>query len=90
MKKVKTPELDKMLEVRDDSQRIGEFLEWLSEQEITLAEWTGDDCMECGGSLMDISQTREQLLANFFVIDLDKCEKERQNLLDAVSEENQK
>ncbi len=86
---IKMPELAKLLEVKGDSQRIGDFLEWLSGEEITLAKWTGEDCMECGGSLMDITQTREQLLANYFKIDLVKCEQERQTLLNAVREDNE-
>lgn len=84
---MKTPELDKMLAVRPDSQAIGGFLEWLTEQEITLAKWGGGACLCCdedGTQLMSIVQTKEQLLANYFSIDLAKCEKERRALLDAL------
>lgn len=90
MKKTDTTELDKIVKVHEDSQRIGEFLEWLAEQEIVLAEWTGSDCDECGDEpLMRISQNREQLLANYFEIDLVKAEKERQALLDTVRADNE-
>jgi len=89
VKKTDTTELDKMREVSEDSQRISEFLEWLAEQEIVLAEWTGYECGECGEGLMSISQTREQLLANYFSIDLIKAEKERQALLDAIRADNE-
>ncbi len=82
---VKTPELEKMLAVKDDSQKIGEFLEWCGEQEIILAK-QADEYGE--GVLFQISQTREQLLAEYFGIDLDKCEAERRELLDAVREDN--
>lgn len=88
--KTKTPELDKIVEAAEDSQKIGEFLEWLSEQEIILAEWTGSDCEWCGESLMCMVQTREQLLANYCGIDLVKAEKERQALLDEVKAENER
>lgn len=82
---MKTPELEKMLKVKDDSQKIGEFLEWLSEQEIALAEWTGSDCNECEDEiLMRISMSRETLLAKYFDIDLVKCEAERQAVLDDI------
>lgn len=86
---MKTPELDKMLKAKSDSQRIGEFLEWLDEQEIVLAEWSGSDCYECGDeTLMCISQNRERLLANYFCIDLDKAEIERLALLDDLKTKN--
>ena len=84
--KTKTPELNKIIEAAEDSQKIGEFLEWLDEQEIILAEWTGSEyCEECGEEpLMRTSQSREQLLANYCGIDLAKAEKERQALLDEI------
>ena len=86
---VKTPELDKMLVVKDKSQLIGEFLEWLKEQDIVLAEGSGSTCddyeIEC---LMCSAKTTEQLLADYFDIDLAKCETERQALLAAVREDN--
>lgn len=87
---MKTPEIDRMLEVKEDSQRIGEFLEWLAEQEIILAEWTGSDCVGCGEGYVEISQTREQLIANYFEIDLVKAEKERQAILDNIRAKNRK
>ena len=83
MKKTDTTELDRIQEVHEDSQRIGEFLEWL------LGEWSGSECDECGDeTFIHMIQTREQLLANYFEIDLAKAEKERQALLDAVRAEN--
>ena len=85
---MKTPELESIREVHEDSQRIGEFLEWLAEQEIVLAKWTGSECGRCGEGLMEISQSREQLLANYFVIDLVKAEKERQAILDDIRAKN--
>ena len=91
MKKIKTPELDKMLIVASDSQTISGFLEWLEEKEIQLAEWSGSDCEECGDEhLVYMVQTKEQLLANYFSIDLVKAEKERQALLDEVRAANEK
>ena len=84
---VKTPELEKMQAVRDDSQKIGEFLEWLAEQDIELAKWELHE-EEQFEEMTPIRQTREQILAEFFGIDLVKCERERQALLDAVREDN--
>jgi hypothetical protein len=87
---MKTPELDKMLKVREDSQQIGEFLEWLAEQEYVLAEWTGSDCCdECGNEpLMEMSINREKLLAKYFDINLAKCEAERQAIFDDLKAKN--
>ena len=92
---VKTPELDKMLVIQDKSQKIGEFLEWLSEQDIELMTQPEEQCSDCyerencgGVMMMYISRSKEQMLADFFDIDLVKCEQERQALMDAVREDN--
>lgn len=47
MKKTDTTELDKIQKVNKDSQLIGDFIGWLHEQEIVLAEWSGSDCECC-------------------------------------------
>lgn len=80
---VKTPELKKIQAVQDESQKIGGFLAWLTEQGIVLAEWDDED-----KELFQIHHNREQLLAKYFEIDLAKCEQERRALLDAVREDN--
>lgn len=82
---VKTPELNKMRAVNKDSQKIGEFLEWLNEHEIILTR-EDEDASLC--ELFEISESNEQLLANYFEIDLAKCEQERSALLIAVREDN--
>ena len=69
---VKTPELEKMQAVRDDSQKIGEFLGWLSGKDIELSIYD-----EGAEEICPITQTPEQLLADYFEIDLAKCERER-------------
>jgi len=86
MKKIETPELDKLVEVRDESQMIANFLEWLSSEEIdiVLAKWS--DTEYEGGKLYNITMTKEQLLAKYFNIDLVKAEKERQAILDNIRE----
>lgn len=38
----KAPECDRMLEVADDSHKIGEFLDWLQQQGIHLASYVDD------------------------------------------------
>lgn len=78
MKATKTPELDKMLAVQEKSQIIGKFLEWLdtTTEPITLCFYDPDD-----DEFYQISQNTEKLLAEFFEIDLNKCEQERQQIL---------
>lgn len=87
MKKIDTPELDKLVKVRYESQKIGEFLDWLSSQGIELAEWSDTEYDD--GQLYEIRTTKEQLLAKYFCINLEKAEKERQAILDNIRRENE-
>ena len=51
MKQLELPTLERVLAVRDQSQAIGEFLEWLREQGISLCEWRESRqlvCYRCG------------------------------------------
>lgn len=82
---IKTPELNKILTVKDNSQTIGEFLEWLSEQGIILVEYIDNGR---SGEFFETGISRERLLAKYYDIDLAKCETERSALLDAVREDN--
>ena len=59
MKKSKTPTLDRMVEIQEQSQLCGEFLDWF------LGKYTVFD----------------RLLAEFFGIDLDEAEREKDILL---------
>ncbi len=76
-----TPTLDKMLEVKETSQSIGEFLDWLREEaDIFLAHYEdGDD-----RNLYEINDSIEQLLARYFGIGLDAAENEKRALLEHV------
>jgi hypothetical protein len=61
------PECDKALEVREESQAIGNFLAWLDENHFTICErntggWTGH--------YMPTRKSIETLLAKYFWIDL--------------------
>ena len=73
----KTPELDKLANCREESQAIGRFLDWLSEQNIFLARSADDE----GENFVAISKSVNALLAEYFGIDEKKCEQERQLLL---------
>lgn len=76
-----TPECERMRKVMPQSQRLGEFLDWLNEQGIHLAtyeRWEGyRDEM-----LTPYSSSYEQLLARYFEIDLAKVETEKRALLE--------
>ena len=72
-KQVYTPELDKMQAVHDQSQAIGEFLDWA----------VAKGRVEVTGSV-------EKLLAEYFKINLDRCEQERQMILKNLREERNK
>lgn len=73
-----TPQLDRMREVQAESQAVGQFLEWLSEQRIDL-------CSLIVGSGHDrwapITDGTEKLLARYFGIDLNAVERERRAVL---------
>lgn len=81
MKKSKTPTLDKMIEIQEQSQLCGEFLDWF------LCKYTVFDRNQKrenpftnvmgNGDYID----KEKLLAEFFDIDLDEAEREKDMLL---------
>jgi len=77
-KEPKTPELNRMAEVRVESQAIGDFLAWLqTEKKIKFAKYYGE-------RLAPAQVPVEDTLAEFFEIDLKKVEKERQALLNFI------
>ncbi len=112
-----TPELDKMSAVRNESQAIGEFVDWLGQQGMVIHKWTtgltnwfpcmelgcdegtnislGTPCRRCGGAgghegeidnrYLPISTPTEELLAEFFKIDLKQVDVERRALLGALT-----
>ena len=82
---IPTPEGEKMLAVHDKSQAIGEFLEWANEQGYVLCTLVPK--RDYVGDIMDGQEycpqvpRVEQLLAEFFDINLEEVERERQELL---------
>jgi hypothetical protein len=92
---VATPELDKMRAVSEQSQAIGEFLDM---SEYVLAQWVdctsefheelGDQgsyytCWEAH-HLVEVHQSIEEILADYFEIDLKKVESERREIIAAL------
>lgn len=85
---METPELDKMLVVKEQSQTISEFLDYLDEQEWKICEWDEDGSLDGEDMYRDIRITKEQLMADFFGVNLKKCEEERQQILADLRREN--
>ncbi len=96
----KTPMLEKMEVVHEKSQAIGEFLDWLQETKsvhlCVMHEHT-DECYEEGDSKRRFPicgwegytyhptyTSTENLLAEYFEIDLEVAEKEKRALLKEI------
>lgn len=75
------PEHDKMADVHDKSQAIGEFVDWLSERGYVLATVQG-------ARLVEGRPRTESLLAKFFGIDLEVVEQEKRAMLDQLRAAN--
>jgi len=80
------PECDKMIAVKSKSQPIGEFIEWLrGERGIVLAEY--DEDHYDGEFLQAVNIRIEDLLAEYFGIDLKRVEQERRIMLSKLRDE---
>lgn len=80
---VETTECDRLATVSGDSQTIGEFLDWLQHERakaVTLCILSDYD------RFVPLRVRIEQLLAEYFEIDLDKVERERRGVLAALQE----
>ena len=72
-------ECARLVKVSAESQKLGAFLEWLrGEKGYELGEWDKYD------RLMPVSRRTEDLLAEYFGIDLEQVERERRMLLSAL------
>ncbi len=81
----KYPEHEKLKNVEEESQRIGEFLDWLThERGFVLAAWGKFE------SLYPQNYTVEGLLADYYKIDLIKIEKEKRQMLEGMRSANKK
>ena len=75
----KYPECEKLKAVSDKSQEIGAFLDWLqSQKKVVLATYLPTD------DLMPMRFSMEELLAEYYEVDLKKVEKERRAILKAL------
>lgn len=78
-----TPNLDRMIEVKEQAQIIGEFIQWLASQNHFISGW--DDVQ---GKFIDTEKTTEDLIAGFFKVDLAKTNKETEALIKLQREMN--
>lgn len=78
------PECQKLADVSKESDKIGTFLDWLSrETQYSFGKWIQDD--EYGDVFVRVhmgDRLINELLAQYFEIDLNKVEKERSALLE--------
>jgi hypothetical protein len=88
---MKYPECEKMKKVQSKSQAIGSFLEWLQSKKIELMTWLIpeyneelDEYLPEEKGYYSINKNIEELLAEYFGIDLKKIEKEKRQMLDEI------
>jgi len=78
-----TPECDKLSKVADESQRIGEFLDWCSERGWHLAEYVSYTDLR-DERLVPLRTGIQEVLARHFGIDLNKVDQEKRALLEWI------
>lgn len=81
------PEHEKLEKVKEETQAIGQFLEWLnSKKKIILGSYFKD----ADNLNTDLQEMRmiyvqhEKLIAEFYGIDLDKLEQEKRDILKSI------
>jgi hypothetical protein len=76
------PEHEKLKAVKDRSQAIGEFLEWLQEEKgLSICKWSDEE-----REYLLAYVSTQALLAEFFKIDRKKLEEEKEGMLEAFRE----
>lgn len=81
---IETTECDKLSKVAPDSQKIGEFLDWLQDEReprLTLCRFVEEEGSD--GYFPDHGSI-QNLLAEYFKIDMDQVERERAAILDGL------
>lgn len=79
------PECEKLASVSEESNKIGQFLEWLlDDKQYCIAQYYDDDM-----ALSDVCRSINDLLAEYFNIDLNEVERERRIMLDELRQNNQ-
>jgi len=79
------PECEKIKNIQSISQEIGEFLEWLeATKKVSLCQWTDG---YTGQGYYSFHYNKEELLAEYFNIDLKKVEEERLAMIEKLRED---
>lgn len=73
------PEHEKMKKIADKSQTIGEFLEWINQEGYAIGEFN-----RMSGELDTSRKSIQDLLAEFFDIDLNKIDKEKRAMIKSL------
>jgi hypothetical protein len=82
--KDKYPEHTKLKEIQPQSQKVGEFLEWLQENGYTICTFDKKH-----GEYASAYISIPQMLAKFFEIDSEKIEAEKQAMLEEIRRSNE-
>lgn len=80
-----TSECNKLRDVAEESQNIGEFLEWLESKGMFVGEW---DRSGWGPRGVPVSRSINELLADYFNISLDAVEAEQRAILEWIRKES--
>lgn len=80
------PEHDKVRAVKDRSQEIGNFIEWLQENNMQIC--SREEVFPEHHQWFPTHKSIETLLAEYFEIDLDKLEEEKRAMLAELRGEN--
>lgn len=80
----KTPVLDSMIAVKEQSALLGEFVDYLSENGMAICDQTDGEPIYGQQGYLPIRKSFEQLFADFFDIDLKAAEAERVAILDHI------
>jgi hypothetical protein len=81
------PEHTKLMDVKDESQAIGEFIDWLASKRMALGEWRefdGYDNPQFVPAHVDVNA----ILAEHFGIDLANLETEKREMLAVIRAAN--
>jgi len=79
MSKYPYPEHAKLEKITSKSQSIGEFLEWCNTKGMSLHEYPEDH-----PHAVQTRRSTQDLLAEFFEIDLKKLEKEKKKMIESL------
>ena len=88
MTKPRYPEHDKLMQVKDASQAIGDFLDWARDEKeaclMAYREYDRDERKETGmrGDYYPLTGGTEKILAEYFKIDLVRLEKEKRQMIE--------